>query len=96
MTGSVFMLSLTVLLTIFLIRKKIAIYVNDNFNLKFKIQSEWIVYILFIVFVFIMAFGMLLDQGNEGKVSKGFSSMQPEVQKKPNPLFDINFNVFDF
>ena len=96
MTGSTFMLSLTVLLTIFLMRKKITIYINDNYNLKCKIQSEWIVYLLFIIFVFIMALGMLLDQGAEGKVSVGFSSMQPTVQKKPNPLFDINFEVFNF
>jgi len=96
MTGSIFILSLTVLLIIFLLRKKITLYINDNYNLKFKIQSEWIVYVLFIIFVFIMALGMLLDQGSEGKVSVGFSSMQPEVQKKPNPLFDINFDVFNF
>ena len=90
MTPTVFVASLTILLVIFFLRKKMTNGINSYFDLSIKFQSEWIVYVVFVLLVVVISLGMLLDTKTEGALSKGFSNMEPSVNQRPNPLFDIN------
>jgi len=90
MTPTIFMSSLLFLLTIFFSRKMITKYINSKYDLKHKIQSEWIVYTLSFLFIIIISLGMLLDPPKEGALSKGFDKLEPSANKRPNPLFDVN------
>ena len=90
MTGLVFSISIAIILAIFLLRFKITTFINESFDFKF--QSEWIVYILSIVFIIIISMGMLMDETKDkySDVSEGFKNLKPKQDDKPNPVFDIN------
>lgn len=82
-----FSLSLIIILTVLLLRFKIVALINKNFDIDF--QSEWLVYFLTIVFIIVIAMGMLFDDSTN-KLSEGFKNMKPSQSDKPNPMFDIN------
>jgi hypothetical protein len=85
----VFSLSLIIILGILLLRFKIVNFINKNFDIDF--QSEWIVYFLTIIFIVVIAMGMLLDdKSTKNKLSDGFKNITPTQSNKPNPMFDIN------
>jgi len=89
LTSLVFSLSLIIILVILLLRFKIVNFINKNFDVDF--QSEWIVYFLTIVFIVVIAMGMLLDdKSTKNKLSDGFKNITPKQSNKPNPMFDIN------
>ena len=89
MSFNLFILSLTVIIILLLIRFKIVKLINKNFDTDF--QSEWIVYFLTIAFIVVIAMGMLLDDtSSPNKLSDGFKNMKPSSNDRPNPMFDIN------
>ena len=89
MSSLVFSLSLIIILGILLLRFKIVNFINKNFDIDF--QSEWIVYFLTIIFIVVIAMGMLLDdKSRKNKLSDGFKNITPTQSNKPNPMFDIN------
>ena len=89
MSALVFSLSLIIIVAILLLRFKIVNFINKNFNVDF--QSEWIVYFLTIVFMIVIAMGMLLDDtSTKNKLSDGFKKITPSQSNRPNPMFDIN------
>ena len=89
MSSLVFSLSLIIILGILLLRFKIVNFINKNFDIDF--QSEWIVYFLTIIFIVVIAMGMLLDdKSTKNKLSDGFKNITPTQSNKPNPMFDIN------
>jgi len=97
MTGTLFVLSLVFLLIIFFIRHKIVNVINSNFELENKIQSEWIVYILTILFIAVISAGMLLDNTKEkyANISDGFEKIRSKNVEQPMRFFDISFDIFD-
>ena len=97
MTGSLFTFSLLFLLTIFFLRHKIVNFINSSFELEYKIQSEWIVYILTILFIVVISAGMLLDNTKEkyANISDGFEKIRSKNDEQPMRFFDINFDIFD-
>ncbi len=61
----------------------------DNFELK----SKYISYLLFIILIFVLVFGMMLGTKTEktyGNVSEGFKKVRTKGEDRPNPLFDID------
>ncbi|MEA3498130.1 MAG: hypothetical protein U9R16_03625 [Campylobacterota bacterium] len=90
MSGLAFIISIAILLIIFILRFKITNFINESFNFNF--QSEWIVYILTIIFIIVIAMGMLMDDTKKkyGEVSEGFKNLKPKQDDRPNPMFDIN------
>ena len=89
MSSLVFSLSLIIIFAILLLRFKIVNFINKNFDIDF--QSEWIVYFLTIIFIVVIAMGMLLDdKSTKNKLSDGFKNITPTQSNKPNPMFDIN------
>ncbi|MEA3553192.1 MAG: hypothetical protein U9R39_02185 [Campylobacterota bacterium] len=90
MSGLAFSISLLVILVVLLLRFKIVNFINKNFDVDF--QSEWIVYFLTIIFIMVIAMGMLLDdtKNKYGQVSEGFKNLKPKQEDRPNPMFDIN------
>lgn len=96
MTENSFVLSLSILLIIFLMRKRITLFLNDNFEFKYKIQSEWIVYILTVLFIVVISMGMLLDdtKSKYSNISDGFENIRSKAEEKPHRWFDINFDIF--
>ena len=96
MTLNSFILSLTVLLLIFFMRQKLTQFLNENFTFKNKIQSEWIVYILSILFIIVISMGMLLDNTKDkyADISDSFEKIRSQADTKPHRWFDINFNIF--
>ena len=92
MTDMSFVLSIIILTLIFLVRMKIVEMINNNFNLKTKVESEWVVYFITFAFIIVIIAGMLLD-GTKKKyssVSDGFEKIQSRPNDRPNPMFDIN------
>lgn len=87
-----FLLSLSILVIIFLMRKEIVSIINKKFNLQ--IGSEIIVYIISIFFIIIIGVGMLRDGTKEkySDIGEGIKSLDPQNDEKarPNPLFDID------
>ncbi|MEA2050175.1 MAG: hypothetical protein U9O56_05540 [Campylobacterota bacterium] len=79
-------------------RHKIVLFLNNNFEPKNKIQSEWIVYILTIFFIAVISVGMLM-YGTKDKysdISDGFEEYRTKAQeKKGGGIFDINFDIFN-
>jgi hypothetical protein len=104
MTFSTFILSLTVLFIILLNRKKITSVINEKFysdeTKANKFQSEWIVYILTILFIAVISMGMLMDNTKEkyGQISEDFQKLKPQHDEssRPHRWFDINFEIFNF
>jgi len=92
MTGISFVLSIIILTIIFLVRIKIVEMINNNFNLKTKVESEWVVYFIVFVFIIVIIAGMLLDGTKKkyGDVSAGFEKIQSRPNDRPNPMFDVN------
>ncbi|MEA3383607.1 MAG: hypothetical protein U9Q20_02885 [Campylobacterota bacterium] len=99
MTENSFILSLTILLIIFFMRNKITSAINENFNFKYKIQSEWIVYILTIFFIAVISAGMLLDdtKNKYSDISNSFENIRTQINEKPKSIFDFDIgNFFNF
>jgi uncharacterized membrane protein len=103
MTPSFFITSLTVLLIVLLLRKKICNMLNNIFNLpnehtEFEIKTEWIVYILAALLTLLMIYGMVMGVTDNpfGNVSVGggIENLEHSPSKQPHRLFDINFDIF--
>ncbi len=97
MTENSFILSLTILLIVFLMRHRLTLFLNESFEFKSKIQSEWIVYILTILFIAVISIGMLMDdtKNKYSDISDSFEEYRLKVQNKSGGLFNINFDIFN-
>jgi len=92
MTIISFLLSLSILVIIFIMRKEIVAIINTKFNLK--IETEIIVYIISFLFIIIIGVAMLMD-GTKDKYSHigaGIENLGPkdDESSRPHPMFDIN------
>ena len=96
MSALEFILCLTILLLILLMRKKIAIYINDSLNLSFEIKSNWIAYSVTLVFVTIIIVAMIFGPKQSYGVSGGIENIGTSSNNKPHRFFDINFDIFEF
>jgi len=92
MTNLSFALSFAILVIIFLLRLKITDIINESYKPKTTFQSEWIVYILSVLFVALILMGMLMDNTTQkySDLSNGFEKLQSRPNDRPNPMFDIN------
>ena len=94
MNGVFFIVSLVILTTILISRHKIVEYLDEQFYIQ--IQSEIIVYILTVLFIAVIAGGMLLDdtKAKYSKISENYDKMRPkgpsESDGRPHRYFDIN------
>ncbi len=91
-----FVLSLVTLVIILLLRKRLTAFLNESLTLSYKIQSEWIVYILTILFMIVIGVGMLMDDTKKkyANISESFEKVRTMPDDKPHPWFDINFDIF--
>ena len=91
MTVVSFLLSLTILLIIFIVRQEIVNIINMKFNTKLETQT--IVYIISVVFIIIITLGMLMG-GTEkkfGNIGSGIENLNKQDENaRPHPMFDIN------
>ena len=94
MNEVVFFISLIVMSIIFFSRHKIVEYFDEQFYIQ--IPSEIIVYILTVLFIGVMAGGMLLDntKSKYSEISENYNNMRPkgksEADNRPHRYFDIN------
>ncbi|MBD3842070.1 MAG: hypothetical protein IE909_09340 [Campylobacterales bacterium] len=100
MSPSVFFVSLTILLILFLLRKKIVGFLNNSLNFPIEIKVEWFIYLLVIGLVVVLAAGVLMGvtDNSFGNVSVGggIENLNDAPSRKPHRMFDINFNIFNF
>jgi hypothetical protein len=105
MSPSFFFIGLTVLFILLLLRQNIANFLNKKFELpneysSYKIETEWIVYLLAFLLIVLITYGMIMGVtdnpfGNV-TVGGGIENMGDSPNQKPHRLFDINFDVFKF
>ncbi|MEA2017207.1 MAG: hypothetical protein U9N59_02055 [Campylobacterota bacterium] len=94
MNELMFVVSLAVLITIFFSRHKIVEYLDEQFYIQ--LDSEIIVYILTVLFIAVIAAGMLLDdtKAKYSNISENYDKMRPkgpsEADKRPHRYFDVN------
>ncbi|MEA3512795.1 MAG: hypothetical protein U9R37_04250 [Campylobacterota bacterium] len=91
MNELMFFLSLVVLAIVFFSRHKITNKIN--YTLSTNLQSEYIVYILFIFFVMVIAAGMLLDdtKAKYSGISESYENLKtPKSAERPHRYFDID------
>jgi hypothetical protein len=91
-----FILSLTTLLLILVMRGKIAQQLNDSLDLSFKIRSKWISYLITLIFAAIIIVSMVVDPIQSYGVSGGIENIGSSPDNRPHRLFDINFDIFKF
>jgi hypothetical protein len=94
MNGIIFIVSLVILTTLLLSRHKIVDYLDEHFYIT--IQSEIIVYILTVLFIGVIAAGMLLDntKSKYSNISQNYDKLRPQFNNskanRPHRYFDIN------
>jgi hypothetical protein len=90
MNAVTFAISLFIIVVVFLSRHNIVLYFRYNYGKK--IESEWIVYICFALFVMVILAGMLLDDPKEkyANISENYKNLRPDNAKRPHRYFDIN------
>ncbi len=92
MNSLAFFISLTLVIVVFLMRKKIVEYLFEEHDIY--IGSEIIVYITSIIFIALILIGMLFDGTKErySDISENYDKMRPKTDNKPHRYFDINFD----
>jgi len=92
MNNSLFFLSLTLVLIVFFMRKKIVEYLFEQFDIY--IGSEIIVYITSVLFIALIVMGMLFDDTKTkySNISNSYENMKPNPQNKPHRYFNIDFD----
>ena len=90
MNAVIFAISLFIIAVVFLSRHNIVLYFRYNYGKK--IESEWIVYVCFALFVVVIMSAMLLDNTKEkyAQISESYQKMRPDNTKRPHRYFDIN------
>jgi len=99
MSPGVFVISLTILLIILIIRKNIVNFLNESIHFPYEVKTEYVVYVITAIFIVVMTFGMIMGTTknfSNVSVGGGIENLDNSPNRKPNRLFDINFDVFNF
>lgn len=92
MSSIAFFISLTIVLVVFFMRKKIVEYLFEEYDIY--IGSEVIVYITSFIFIILVLVGMLFDGTKErySDISKNYDKLRPKTDDQPHRYFNIDFD----
>lgn len=99
MSPGVFVISMTILLIVIIIRKNIANFLNESIHFPYQVKTEYIVYVVTAIFIVVMTLGMIMGTTknfSNMSVGGGIENLNSSPDKKPHRLFNINFDIFNF
>jgi len=99
MSPGVFVISLTILTIILIIRKNIVNFLNESVHFPYEVKTEYLVYVVTAIFVVVVTLGMMMGTTknfSNMSVGGGIENLDSSPDRKPHRLFDVNFDIFNF